>query len=613
MLTGTLTRAEGEAVGPYAIGQGTLAANGNYIISYIGANLTIGKKTLTVTADAKSKKYGEDDPVLTYTATGLENGDTKESVLTGSLTRVEGDTVGIYAIGQGSLAANDNYTIDFTGAELTIAKTESKVTAPKANTLTYTGKAQELITAGSTTDGTIVYSLDGKTYAETIPTGANAGEYTIYYKVIGDGNHKDSETASVSVTIAKAAMADKTVADTIVVISAGVKDETIDLTEYLESGAKLKKAETTGDLGEYITSGALADGTFTYSVAENAGGIKGSIVLTVSSTNYQDYTITINLASAKRITEVVVESEDVKETAVKTVEVPALEDFTEAQPEAAVEVKMEVKLESEETVGKEVGTAALAKIKDAIAKAFGGVAGSDLAQEYLDITITKSVNGGAAQEISDMNRVMEIAVSYDLIGKYNPVVIREHGGSVRQFTKLSSRSAAGNYKDGTFYVEGSGTNSKIYIYARYFSVYTIAYTTASSYQVTYDDATADASKDIQSNVDQVIVATGAKAVKPADPKRDGYDFDGWYIEGTKTKWNFDNAVTGDIRLVAHWDDDDEKDDTAAAAATPAAPAAQPRSPKTSDNLMSYAFWLILAAAGAGVCLVSAKTRKKERE
>ena len=214
-----------------------------------------------------------------------------------------------------------------------------------------------------------------------------------------------------------------------------------------------------------------------------------------------------------------------------------------------------------------------------------------------------------------MNRVMEIAVSYDLTGKYNPVVIREHGGSVSQFTKLSSRSAAGNYKDGTFYVEGSGTNSKIYIYARYFSVYTIAYTTASSYQVTYDDATADASKNIQSNVDQVIVATGAKAVKPADPKRDGYDFDGWYIEGTKTKWNFDNAVTGDIKLVAHWDDDDddEKDDTAAAAATPAAPAAQPRSPKTSDNLMSYAFWLLLAAAGAGVCLVSAKTRKKERE
>ncbi|MBQ8118281.1 MAG: InlB B-repeat-containing protein [Lachnospiraceae bacterium] len=489
---------------------------------------------LTVTAEAKEKTYGDADPALTYTVSGLAYKDTKATALTGALTRAEGENAGTYAIAQGTLAANANYIISYTGEKLTINKAE---------------------------------------------------------------------------------MADKTVADTIVVISAGVKDATINLTEYLENGAKLENAETTGDLGEYITPEALADGTFTYSVAKNDGKLTGSIVLTVSSTNYQNYTITINLTSAKRITEVVVESEDVKETAVKTVEVPALEDFTEAQPEAAVEVKMEVKLESEETVGKEVGTAALAKIKDAIAKAFGGVAGSDLAQEYLDITITKSVNGGAAQEISDMNRVMEIAVSYDLTGKYNPVVIREHGGSVSQFTKLSSRSAAGNYRDGTFYVDGSGKSSTIFIYARYFSVYTIAYTTASSYQVTYDDATADASKDIQSNVDQVIVATGAKAVKPADPKRDGYDFDGWYIEGTKTKWNFDNAVTGDIRLVAHWDDDDddEKDDTAAVAATPAAPAAQPRSPKTSDNLMSYAFWLLLAAAGAGVCLVSAKGRKKEQD
>ena len=138
----------------------------------------------------------------------------------------------------------------------------------------------------------------------------------------------------------------------------------------------------------------------------------------------------------------------------------------------------------------------------------------------------------------------------------------------------------------------------------------MAYTTAASYQVTFDDATGDAKHD--SNVTQVVVATGAKVAKPADPKRDGYDFDGWYIEGTKTKWNFDTAVTSDITLVAHWDEEDDDDDEVVATPTPVVTTA-PRSPKTSDALPDYAFWLILAAAGICGGVVSTRARRKEQE
>ena len=42
----------------------------------------------------------------------------------------------------------------------------------------------------------------------------------------------------------------------------------------------------------------------------------------------------------------------------------------------------------------------------------------------------------------------------------------------------------------------------------------------------------------------------APAVKPADPKKDGYEFDGWYLEDTK--YAFDTNVTKDITLKAHW-------------------------------------------------------------
>ena len=80
------------------------------------ADYTIKPKALTITADAKSKAKGEADPALTYQADGLVEGD----AITGALQRVAGEEVGTYAINQGSLSAGSNYTITFTGAQLTI-------------------------------------------------------------------------------------------------------------------------------------------------------------------------------------------------------------------------------------------------------------------------------------------------------------------------------------------------------------------------------------------------------------------------------------------------------------------------------------------------------------
>ena len=46
--------------------------------------------------------------------------------------------------------------------------------------LVYTGEPQALVIGP--TDGTVHYSLDGENFAPEIPTGINAGEYTVYYK-----------------------------------------------------------------------------------------------------------------------------------------------------------------------------------------------------------------------------------------------------------------------------------------------------------------------------------------------------------------------------------------------------------------------------------------------
>src|SRR5260370_4697684 len=86
VLTGALTRAAGETVAgsPYAISQGTLAANSNYKIAFTGSSLAIIPATLTVTASMQTSPYGMTDPALTYATSGFQFTDTVASVLTGA-------------------------------------------------------------------------------------------------------------------------------------------------------------------------------------------------------------------------------------------------------------------------------------------------------------------------------------------------------------------------------------------------------------------------------------------------------------------------------------------------------------------------------------------------
>ncbi|MDO8350836.1 MAG: MBG domain-containing protein, partial [Gallionella sp.] len=128
VLTGVLSRAAGEDVNFYAIGQNTLASNANYTLAYTGNNLGITPAPLHVAAHPQNKLFGMIDPVLTFGVTGLVNNpglgiiDAAGSVLSGALTRAPGESAlgGPYPITQGSLAANSNYTLSFTPSNLVI-------------------------------------------------------------------------------------------------------------------------------------------------------------------------------------------------------------------------------------------------------------------------------------------------------------------------------------------------------------------------------------------------------------------------------------------------------------------------------------------------------------
>lgn len=133
-------------------------------------------------------------------------------------------------------------------ATFTIKETGSSYTPPTVKTgLTYTGKAQELVTPGSTTTGTMhYYSLDGKSYSTDIPTGIDAKTYTVYYKVVGDDNHEDSPAVELSVTISSKNVANPTI--------------TLSQSSYFYDGTAkkpsvtVKDGDTTIDSKEYTVS-----------------------------------------------------------------------------------------------------------------------------------------------------------------------------------------------------------------------------------------------------------------------------------------------------------------------------------------------------------------------
>ena len=105
--------------------------------------------------------------------------------------------------------ASGNYSITWPASTTaSISKVDAKLaTAPVGNNLTYTGEEQELVTGGTTVGGigTIEYSLSQNgQYSTTIPTGKDAGKYTVWYRVAESVNYTGISAAAIEVEIKKA-------------------------------------------------------------------------------------------------------------------------------------------------------------------------------------------------------------------------------------------------------------------------------------------------------------------------------------------------------------------------------------------------------------------------
>ena len=190
------------------------ATNGNEEQDITGSlEVSIAKAALTITAENKEVVYGYAAPGFSVSYYGLKGSDLPADVLTGELSYVcdytVGSNVGEYDITP-SGQTSANYDITYVKGTLVVYKADPAFTAPTANTLTYNGGAQTLIAAGTTEHGTFEYTFtpnDEESWNTALPQAKNADTYGVYYRIAGDANHNEYESAdAVVVTIAKAAL-----------------------------------------------------------------------------------------------------------------------------------------------------------------------------------------------------------------------------------------------------------------------------------------------------------------------------------------------------------------------------------------------------------------------
>ncbi len=271
--TGAITYTLAEGIAPGDVITFTLLVRSkNYEDAAVTVNLTLTERDTPILTLPDS---------ITVDYTGAE---IPVSAVTGKRAAFDGkDVPGTWSwkAGQAITNATDtgSKTIVFTPADpvnylpadgtvsVTISPVAPAYTAPTAmDGLIYSGNAQALVNAGSTSHGKLLYSLskDGA-YSETVPTGTDAGEYTVWYKVAGDNNHTDTQPASVTVTVAP-----KTATATVTVSG----DSLTYTGDPLKPGVIVKDGDTVISPEEYDVSyrDNVNAGTATVTVRNKAGG-----------------------------------------------------------------------------------------------------------------------------------------------------------------------------------------------------------------------------------------------------------------------------------------------------------------------------------------------------
>jgi hypothetical protein len=200
------------AIATTAVGTATITlsagSDDNYTITSTNGILTISKATLTATAVAASKTYGDVNPSLTFTYGAFKNSETSavldtEPTASTSATASTGAGIETIALSGGS---DNNYTFDYTSANLTINKARLTATAVAASKIYGDANPSLTFTYGAFKNSETLAVLDTEPTASTSATAATgAGTETIAVSGGSDNNYSFDYT-SANLTINKKAL-----------------------------------------------------------------------------------------------------------------------------------------------------------------------------------------------------------------------------------------------------------------------------------------------------------------------------------------------------------------------------------------------------------------------
>lgn len=185
----------------------TKAADNTYNEATASVSLTVGKKALTIKAnDQLNIIKGAAIPTLTYTVTGIVDGDTFTSPSI-STTATDTNTVGEYdiTISGGTLANADSYAVTYTNGKLTVVNATYTVTVTNGTgggsysegqtvTITADSRGGYTFTGWSSSDGVTFASNTASTTTFTMP--GKAVTVTANYSKNSSGDSGNSNGGS---------------------------------------------------------------------------------------------------------------------------------------------------------------------------------------------------------------------------------------------------------------------------------------------------------------------------------------------------------------------------------------------------------------------------------
>jgi hypothetical protein len=239
----------------------TLGSNPNYSVTPTDGTLSINPKAASVTANAKTKTYGEANPALDATVTGTVNGDTLNFTL--ATSALQFSNVGSYPITV-TLGSNPNYTVATTDALLAVTPKAASIVA-NAQTKVY-GEANPTLTAtvtGTVNGDTLAYSL-----ATTAETFSGVGTYPITVTLGSNPNYTVTPT-----------------------------DGTLSITPKAASVTANDKSKTYGDANPALdatVAGTVNGDTLNFTLATTAETFSGvaTYPITVTLGSNPNYTVT---------------------------------------------------------------------------------------------------------------------------------------------------------------------------------------------------------------------------------------------------------------------------------------------------------------------------------